>query len=328
MTTGDGQWADRIEKGIFNGGLGSITKDFKSMQYFSCPNQVIATGDSNHNGFKHGLTWMAYRPIHETECCIGNLHRFLPNYVARMWLKDRKGHPVAALYGPSSVEYDLGEGTVVRIHEETGYPFEEQVRFRFTFLRDGQETDQPVGMDFTYRIPGWCKAGDPGFRTVSKTWKTGDVLTVDLPMDIEIVDNPVAGVSVLRGPILYAFPVPAKVEEDPKVYGNLAGKVSANPDFKSWSMTPAGKWNYALVRNRLAGLDVRETGAKGFPFDPESVPLRIRVPVVGVKGWTLQENRYTPALPETVEAEGPVEYIDLVPYGSTTLRLTLFPEMK
>ena len=327
MTTGDGQWADRIEKGIFNGGLGSITKDFKSMQYFSCPNQVIATGNSNHNGFKHGLTWMAYRPIHETECCIGNLHRFLPNYVARMWLKDRKGHPVAALYGPSSVEYDLGEGMAVRILEETGYPFEEQVRFRFTFLRDGKETDQSVDMDFTYRIPGWCKAEKPGFKTVSKTWKTGDVLTVDLPMEIEIVDNPVAGASVLRGPILYAFPVPAKVEEDPKVYENLAGKVSANPDFKSWSMTPAGKWNYALVRNRLTGLKVRSTGAKGFPFDPASVPMKIRVPVIGVKGWTLQENRYTPALPEKVDAEGPVEYIDLVPYGSTTLRLTVFPEL-
>ena len=327
MTTGDGQWADRIEKGIFNGGLGSITKDFKSMQYFSCPNQVIATGNSNHNGFKHGLTWMAYRPIHETECCIGNLHRFLPNYVARMWLKDRKGHPVAALYGPSSVEYDLGEGIVVRIQEETGYPFEEQVRFHFTFLRDGKETDQLVDMDFTYRIPGWCKASAPGFKTVGKAWRTGDVLTVDLPMDIEIVDNPGTGTAVQRGPILYAFPVPVKVEEDPKVYENLAGKVSANPEFKSWSMTPAGKWNYALVRNQLTGLQVRPTGAEGFPFDPASVPLKIRVPVVGVKGWTLQENRYTPALPEKVEAEGPVEYIDLVPYGSTTLRLTLFPEV-
>jgi hypothetical protein len=244
-----------------------------------------------------------------------------------MWLKDRKGHPVAALYGPSSVEYDLGAGMAVRILEETGYPFEEQVRFRFTFLRDGKETDQPVDMDFTYRIPGWCKAEKPGFKTVSKAWKTGDVLTVDLPMEIEIVDNPVAGASVLRGPVLYAFPVPAKVEEDPKVYENLAGKVSANPDFKSWSMTPAGKWNYALVRNRLTGLQVRPTGAEGFPFDPASVPLKIRVPVVGVKGWTLQENRYTPALPEKVEAEGSVEYIDLVPYGSTTLRLTLFPEI-
>ena len=328
MTTGDGQWADRIEKGIFNGGLGSITKDFKSMQYFSCPNQVIATGESNHNRFKHGLTWMAYRPIHETECCIGNLHRYMPNYVARMWLKDRKGHPVAALYGPSSVEYDLGEGIAVRIQEDTGYPFEEEVRFRFTFLRDGRQTDEPVDMDFTYRIPGWCKAAEPGFKTVGKAWKTGDVLKVSLPMDIEVVDNPVAGASVLRGPILYAFPVPAKVEADPKVYDNLAGKVSANPDFKSWSMTPSGKWNYALVRNRLGGLQARKTGAKGFPFDPQSVPLKIRVPVTPVRGWTLEENRYTPALPETVEAEGPVEYIDLVPYGSTTLRLAILPTVE
>jgi hypothetical protein len=53
--------------------------------------------------------------------------------------------------------------------------------------------------------------------------------------------------------------------------------------------------------------------------------MKIRVPVVGVKGWTLQDDRYTPALPEKVEAEGGVQYIDLVPYGSTTLRLTIFP---
>ncbi|MBR1407152.1 MAG: glycoside hydrolase family 127 protein [Bacteroidales bacterium] len=325
MTTGDGQWADRIEKGIFNGGLGSITKDFKSMQYFSCPNQVIATGNSDHNRFKYGKTWMAYRPIHETECCIGNLHRFMPNYVARMWLRDAKGMPVAALYGPSSVEYDLGKGVTVKIEEKTGYPFEEQVRFEFSFFKDGKPSGKEYAMDFTYRIPGWCKADKPGFKTVSKTWKTGDVLTVDLPMDIEIVDNPVAGTSVQRGPIVYTYAVPAKVEEDPNVYDNMAGKVSANPDFKSWSMTPDGKWNYALVRNSLDDLQVEKTGAEGFPFDLQSVPVKIRVPVVGVKGWTLKENRFTPALPDKVKAEGPVQYIDLVPYGSTTLRLTIFP---
>lgn len=74
-TTGDAGWADRIERCVFNAGLGSITKDFRAMQYFSCPNQFLATGTSDHNAFKYGKTWMQYRPIHETECCIGNIHR-------------------------------------------------------------------------------------------------------------------------------------------------------------------------------------------------------------------------------------------------------------
>ena len=328
MTTGDGQWADRIEKGIFNGGLGAITKDFKSMQYFSCPNQFISTGNSDHNRFKYGLTWMQYRPIHETECCIGNLHRYMPNYVARMWLLDKNNQPVAALYGPSSVDYDLGKGVTVHIEEKTNYPFEEQVRFEFTFLKNGKPTDKAFQMDFTYRIPGWVQGEEAGFRTVSKAWKTGDSFTVNLPMSIEIVDNPVTGASVQRGPIVYAYAIPADVKEDTAVYDNLAGKVSANPDFKSWTMTPAGKWNYALVESGLDGLQVEKTGADGFPFDLDSVPLKIRVPVVGVKGWTLKENRFTPALPETVKPEGPVSYIDLVPYGATTLRVTIFPTTK
>ena len=128
-----------------------------------------------------------------------------------------------------------------------------------------------------------------------------------------------------HGPIVYAYAIPADVQEDDEIYGNLAGKVSANPDFKSWSMTPSGKWNYARVKDGLKDLKVEKTGAEGFPFDLETVPLKIRVPVVRVKGWKLKEDRFTPALPETVKAEGKEEYIDLVPYGSTTLRLTIFP---
>lgn len=329
MTTGDGQWADRIENGIFNGGLGSITKDFKSMQYFSCPNQFLATGNSNHNRFKHGLTWMAYRPIHETECCIGNVHRYMPNYVARMWLKDKKGHPVAALYGPSSATYDLGNGATVVIEEKTGYPFEEQVQFEFTFYKNGKKSKKAFDMDFTYRIPGWVKSEKAGFRTISKRWKSGDSFTVRLPMEIEVVDNQVTGKSIQRGPIVYTYAIPAHWEIDPAIYDNLAGKESANPEFVSWKITPDGKYNYALVESGLKELKAEYTGTTGFPFDLENIPVKIKVPVMGVKDWSIIDNRYTPALPESVETESDqVSYIELVPYGSTTIRMTIFPTVE
>lgn len=329
MATGEAKWADRIEKAIFNGGLGAITKDFKSMQYFSCLNQFIATGNSNHNSFKHGLTWMAYRPIHETECCIGNLHRYMPNYAARMWMKDSNGQPVAALYGPSSAVYELENGVSVKIEEKTEYPFEENIDFIFTFYKDGKKISEPQNMSFTYRIPEWCNAEASGYKTITKEWKSGEKFSVKLPMELKVLDNPQIGKYVERGPILYTYSIPANVEEDTQIYENLAGKVSGNPDFKSWSMTPSGKWNYALDMNRADGIKVIKSKTKDFPFDPGVNPVKIKVPVVGVKDWTLQENRYTPALPESFEIEeNSEEWIELVPYGSTTLRITIFPEYK
>ena len=44
------------------------------LQYFSCPNQVIATHTRNHNRFMRGFNWMSYRPYQEVQCCTGNVH--------------------------------------------------------------------------------------------------------------------------------------------------------------------------------------------------------------------------------------------------------------
>ena len=91
-------------------------------------------------------------------------------------------------------------------------------------------------------------------------------------------------------------------------------------------MTPAGKWNYALDAGKLDQIRVKKHDRTGFPFDLGQSPVTIEVPVVGVKGWTLVDERFTPALPERfVAEEGSAQTIELVPYGSTTLRLTTFP---
>ena len=54
MITGDPKYGDWVEDAVFNGGLGSVDDDFKSNQYFSCPNQVLADDHSNHVKFFRG----------------------------------------------------------------------------------------------------------------------------------------------------------------------------------------------------------------------------------------------------------------------------------
>ena len=336
MATGEAEWADRIEKAVFNAAPGAITKDFRSLQYFSSVNQVIATGNSNHNDYFHGTTWMAYRPTHETECCVGNVHRIMPNYVSRMWMRGRNGEVVAALYGPSSVDVVLPDGTPCHITEDTDYPFGSGINFIF-------EPEKATKFSFSFRIPQWCGNasvkinGKPyrkelaagSFVTIGRKFRPGDVVTLSLEMDVEVKTVENQGIYVQRGPIVYSYPVPQTMTEDKKVYPRLNGKVPGDDSFKCWNITPAGPWNYAIVSDGLVP-EVVEKPLEGYPFDDEGVNVKIRVPVRKID-WTLKENRYTPPLPapdsvRAVEGSG-LEYVELVPYGSTELRVTVFPEL-
>ena len=324
-TTGDAGWADRIERCAFNAGLGSITKDFRAMQYFSCPNQFLATGTSDHNAFKYGKTWMQYRPIHETECCIGNIHRLFPNYVSRMWMTDADGAPVATLYGPCELLLDLGDGLSVKIEEITNYTFGEDIDFRFTFYRNGRRSRASHEMAFSYRLPAWCSPdGKAGFRTERRAWKSGEVFSIHLPMKPVFEDNPVQGRSVVMGPLVYSYSIPSKWEEDTATYENLAGKQCRNPEFRSWTITPSAEWNYALKDCSPDEIEIVRRDTDGFPFDEGESPLVLRVKACTAEGWELKDGQLTPALPETV-TRGEDAVLELSPLGSTVLRLSIFP---
>lgn len=326
MTTGEAKWADMIEKAIFNAGFGAITKDFKTLQYFSSVNQFIATGTSNNNEFKYGSTWMAYRPTHETECCAGNVHRFMPNYVARMWLRDANDGVVAALYGPNSVSFALADGIVCTIDENTDYPFGDDVQFVFNFYRNGRKL-RNHDLSFSFRIPHGCELegfepSENGFCTLERNFRSGEVLNLKFKADVK-VEKVHGGLAVSRGNLLFSYPISADIQEDTTVYANMNGKVSENPDFKCWSMTPTSQWNYAMAP--LAQTCFENTDLKAYPFDTPN--MTVKVNVSSFQQWPLDENRFTPEMPSEVH---PVKdtTITLVPYGSTLLRLTVFPEIK
>jgi DUF1680 family protein len=345
MATGDGVWADRIERAAFNAGLGAVRKDWKAVQYFSCPNQVIATSDSSHvwpanpevtKGF------MAYRPNpgHDVACCGGNVHRLLPNYAIRMWMADARGGLAATLYGASTVQAEVGpERQAIEVEEETDYPFGEEIRFTLRLSK-------PVKFPLSLRIPSWCKKpqlafnGRPqemplvrrGFIRLERTFHPGDRLTLSLPMHTELSYWPDNGLAFERGPLVYALAIDTSwaAEVEPRW---------SSPAFPDWNAKPGSEWNYGVAVEESVVLAQTRFERRPMSDDPWiDSPVSLTVPVKKVPGWGLShsaqhpEREQTPPLPQIdeererlIEGQG-LEWIALVPYGATHLRLTIFPE--
>lgn len=335
--TGDARWADRIERAVFNAGLGAVTKDFRSLQYFSSVNQLIATGTSDNNAFKRGKTWMQYRPTHETECCAGNVHRFMPNFASYLWLKSGENGVTAAMYAPSSFTTTVN-GQPLTVTETTDYPFDGSISFTFSLKKS-------TTFPFRFRIPGWAKGAvvrvngktlarkytSQSFAEIKRKFRDGDRIELVFDMTPRVVTIEDQGIYVERGPLLFSYAIPQTKVEDDVDYPNLNGKKSANPDFKSWSITPKGAFNYGVVPQRLTAKDVKvyvdENKLKhAYPFDLKDTPVRITIPVRRLQ-WALEEGVRNPNLPApgSPALSDRSEEISLVPYGCIELRLTVFP---
>ena len=343
MITGDKKYGDWVENAIFNAGLGSVDDDFKGNQYFSCPNQAIANDNCNHAKFFRAKDWMSFAPKQFLACCAGNVNRFMPNYVCRSWMRD--GDTLAAFtYGPCEINVKINNVSV-RIEEVTKYPFENKVRFLI-------HTEKPVSFELVLREPEWAVSthmslnGETmddcfadGICRLSRVYKDGDEIELSFQDEIRLIEN-AGGISVKKGPLLYALPI----EEEVVIEGL---RELGNKDFPHYSLYPKSKWNYALCVGDISELTSVEGEVGEEPWRASQNGLEVRVKVQEIPNWKLEKHKkvqirraargkcewveregiFTPKV-RKIKADtalGEISTVTLVPYATTRLRIGIFP---
>ena len=339
--TGDAHWADRIERIVFNAGMGSITKDFRGLQYYSSPNQVVSTSDSSHN-HQAGRERMQFRPGHGTQCCTGSVNRFLPNYVSRSWMSDQSGGLVAALYGPGKVTAKVGKDEQeVTIVEKTDYPFSETIEFEI-------QANQKVHFPLHLRIPGWCQGasislnGKPmnietkagTFVKLDREFSPNDRIVLSLPMDLKLSFWQEGGIGIERGPLVFSLLIKEDRKPDTQsVLKSFGYTTKPIKGYMPWNIRPASPWNYALhvsynQKELEKEVEIIHLPMVENPWAIGASPIRLRVPAKRLPDWKLEDGIRTPRLPAPVLPADEVEQITLVPQGSTCIRLTIFPDCR
>lgn len=326
QATGDVQWADLMEKICFNAAFSVVWKDFKSLQYYSSPNQVIARNNSSFCMYVGGQDRMAYRVAHGPACCNGNMNRMIPLFCSRQWMKKGDNGIVAAMYAPSSFTTKLkGSKNEITIQEETNYPFEETIRFRMKMKRS-------TPFSFWLRIPQWCKGASitvngqaadivckaGTFVEVQRKFSDGDIIELKLPMKAKSVSMPYDGVAFERGPLVFSLNVKAQEEiTETREHDGIK--------FQSRILTPLSEWNYAPVD--AENIEVVNSNDYSNLWNPETTPVRLKVKAVTVTNWQLYRDNFTPYMPSVIR-KGEEKVIELVPVGTTVLRMTVFPDIR
>jgi len=321
--SGSARFGDDLEDVGYNALPATVSPDGKGIRYYLLLNQPSCQDGSllfNNNGFGAECTGAICPGPHSGfGCCRSNWHVALPKFVAAMWMRCEKGLAVVA-HGPARVTADLPGGRVV-FRADTAYPYSNRVTLRVV--------SGGGAFPLFVRIPSWARCDDAGtFRRYERTWKTGDAITLDFPMETTCVPCGDGAVAVRRGPLLYAFAPKHEMRKVAKYkvpYENRF-ETDCGGAFPRWEILAQEPWNYVLELRDGKPVVVNEVGTKSAP------EVCVRARRTAVEGWGEMRSDawaravdppFSPVKASLCSSES--ETLRLVPLAKTQVRITIFP---
>lgn len=326
--TGDVIWADRCEEIAFNSLPASMTPDLKGLHYLTAPNMIQLDRANKSPMLQNRGDMLSYNP-YQYRCCQHNAAFGWPYFSEYMWMASQSNGLAAVMYGPSAVTAKVGDGVKVTITEKTDYPFDDTINLTVS-------APKAVQFPLYLRVPGWCDAPSvavngkalkvpspaKGWILIRRTWRNGDSVTLQLPMQITVHEWTAnrKTVSVSRGPLTYSLAI-----------GERWSKYGDSEKWPGYEVFPTTPWNYGLE------LDAKDP-AKSFevefakgplaaqPFTPEAAPILLKAKGRRIPQWRQEENGLVGEVKMSpVKSVEPVEQITLVPMGCQRLRISAFP---
>ncbi|WP_347159855.1 beta-L-arabinofuranosidase domain-containing protein [Pontibacter chitinilyticus] len=344
--TGDSFWADNAEDIAFNTFPAAFTPDYRALRYLTAPNMVVSDSRDHSPGIQNAGPFLMMNPF-SSRCCQHNHAAGWVYYAENSWMATPDNGLAAQLYSEGEVTAKVGDGTEVKLVENTKYPFEEQVNFTVS-------TPKAVRFPLYLRIPSWCHkpvvrvngqlvavTTQPGeYVKLTSTWKNGDEVALELPMEVKVREwaKNKNSVSVNYGPLTFSLKIDEHyVQKDSKqtAIGDSKWQPGADPQkWPSFEIHPASDWNYGLVLNEQHPAESFEVVKKDWPADNNPftnahAPIQLKAMGKQIPGWKLDKYGLVAVLPQSpVQTSQQTEPLTLVPMGGARLRISAFPVVK
>jgi len=209
--TGETRYAEIMERVFYNSGIAGLGHDGDTFLYTNVlrrfGREVPLLRSDRTTRWKHRHGYCCPPQLART---IAKMHGFAYSTSDdALWVH---------LYGSNELSAQLSDGTVLKLIQETDYPWDGKVKLTL-------DPASPATFALGLRVPGWAagatvaingsptaEGGKAGtYASFDREWKSGDTVELSLPMRVRLIRaNPLVEelrgqAAVMRGPLVYCL---------------------------------------------------------------------------------------------------------------------------